>query len=112
MPIEESDATRNGAVIFVNKFTVHGPSEEFERVFAETSEFMARQPGFLRYTLLRRADEPHSYLNIAHWSDAESLRRAVARPEFRPHATALRALSTSEPNLYTSRQSFSADSAG
>lgn len=90
-------------ITFINRFTVHGAPEEFERVFASTSEFMARQPGFLDHTLLRHLDDRAAYVNIACWSDEKSLRRAVTRPEFAPHAAALRVLSTSEPNLYSPR---------
>lgn len=95
------DAADSDVVIFINRFTVHGTPEEFERVFAGTSEFMARQPGFLEHTLLRHLGECAAYVNIAHWSDEESFRRAVTQPEFAAHARALRALSTSEPNLYS-----------
>ncbi|WP_344979354.1 antibiotic biosynthesis monooxygenase family protein [Streptosporangium fragile] len=92
----------------MNRFTVHASPEEFERVFAETSEFMAQQDGFLRHTLLRHTDDERSYVNIAQWRDAGAFRRAVAAPDFQPHAAALRALSTSEPNLYTPRRTVSA----
>ncbi|GAA2898784.1 hypothetical protein GCM10010517_64090 [Streptosporangium fragile] len=99
---------RDDTVTFVNRFTVHASPEEFERVFAETSEFMAQQDGFLRHTLLRHTDDERSYVNIAQWRDAGAFRRAVAAPDFQPHAAALRALSTSEPNLYTPRRTVSA----
>ncbi|MEW2353520.1 antibiotic biosynthesis monooxygenase family protein [Spirillospora sp. NPDC029432] len=98
----------NGTVTFVNRFTLHAAPEEFERVFAETAEFMGRQPGFLEHTLFRQLDKADGYLNIARWRDVESFRRAVAHPEFRPHAAALRALSTSESSLYTPRRTFAA----
>lgn len=99
-------------VTFVNRFTADTSPEEFERVFAKTSEFMARQDGFLSYALLRHIEEQHSYINIAHWRDAESFRKAITHPDFQSHAAALRTLSTSEPNLYTPRQAFSVETAG
>ncbi|MDW3848638.1 antibiotic biosynthesis monooxygenase family protein [Micromonospora aurantiaca] len=95
----------DGPVVFVNRFTVHGTPEEFEKTFAETSAYFGEQPGFLGHTLLRHTEDPGSYVNVAHWRDAVSFRRAVSRPEFTPHQAALRALSTGEPNLYTCRQS-------
>jgi deoxynogalonate / 12-deoxyaklanonic acid monooxygenase len=98
-------------VTFINSFTLHTSPEEFEQEFARISEFMVRQPGFLRYLLLRQVDEYNSYVNIAHWRDAESFRSAVTHPGFRSHAAALRAVSTSESNLYTSRQAFPVDTA-
>ncbi|RAY12727.1 antibiotic biosynthesis monooxygenase [Actinomadura craniellae] len=105
-------ANTSGEVTFVNRFTVHASPEEFERVFAEVSEFMTRQDGFLRNTLLQHVDEPHSFINIAHWRDAASFRKALAHPAFKPHAMTLRGLSASEPNLYAPRRSFSAGPAG
>ncbi|ASR34881.1 antibiotic biosynthesis monooxygenase [Prauserella marina] len=98
------------AITFVNKFTVHSSPEEFERVFRETGEFFGKQPGFLRYTLLKHVDEQNSYVNIAHWSDLDSFHNALSKPDFKPHASALRALSTSESNLYTAKQTLAADS--
>lgn len=98
------------AVTFVNKFTVHASPDEFERIFLDTAEFLGKQPGFLRYTLLKHIDDQNSYMNIADWRDIESFRRALSQPGFTPHAEALRAVSTSEPNLYTFRQSFTSDS--
>jgi heme-degrading monooxygenase HmoA len=100
MRADALDAADSDRVTFINRFTVHGPPEEFARVFARTSEFMERQPGFLEHTLLRQVGERTAYINIAYWSNEESLRRAVTQPEFAAHASALRALSTSEPNLY------------
>jgi monooxygenase len=87
-------------VTFINRFTVHAPAEEFERTFAATTAFMAEQDGYLGNTLLRHTTDGRSYVNIAVWRDAEHFRRAVAHPEFAPHAGALRTLSVSEPNLY------------
>ncbi|MBP2702959.1 antibiotic biosynthesis monooxygenase [Microbispora sp. RL4-1S] len=103
-----------GAVTFVNRFLLHGSAEEFERVFAATSEFMGRRPGFLWHLLLRPMDTGmdtatgRHYVNIAAWRDEASFRAAVGHPEFAPHAGALRALSTSEPALYETRQSRAA----
>jgi len=102
------DATDSGLVTFVNTFTVHSSPEEFERVFAEISEFMARQPGFIQYTLSRHVDEDKKdrYVNIALWRDIESWARAVAHSGFQSHAKEIRARSTNEANLYSPRQAF------
>jgi heme-degrading monooxygenase HmoA len=88
-------------VTFINRFTVTGPAEEFERLFDDTSAFFRDRPGFLSHRLLRHSEQPGSYVNIAEWADTESFRAAVTHPDFAPHAAALRTLSTSEPNLYT-----------
>jgi deoxynogalonate / 12-deoxyaklanonic acid monooxygenase len=87
-------------VTFINRFTVHAAPEEFERTFAETSAFMATQDGYLGNTLLRHETDERSYVNIAIWRDADHFRQALEQPGFTPHARALRALSSSEPNLY------------
>jgi deoxynogalonate / 12-deoxyaklanonic acid monooxygenase len=87
-------------VTFINRFTVTGPAEEFERLFDDTSAFFRDRPGFLRHRLLRHTEQPGAYVNIAEWTDAEAFRAAVTHPDFAPHAQALRTLSTSEPNLY------------
>lgn len=88
-------------ITFVNRFEVHGSPEEFERAFRSTSDFFSAQPGFVRHRLLRHADEPGRYVNIAEWESREHFQRALTQPGFTPHAEALRALGTSEPNLYT-----------
>ncbi|MFG1944075.1 antibiotic biosynthesis monooxygenase family protein [Nonomuraea sp. NPDC048826] len=98
-------------VTFVNTFLLHAPAEEFERAFAATSEFMAARPGFLWHQLLRPLEpgqDGSRYVNVAAWRDEESFRAAVAHPGFKPHAAALRALATSEPVLYETRQTRTA----
>lgn len=92
-------------VILVNRFTVTGPSTEFERAFAATAEFFVAQPGFVDYHLMCEVDEPGSYVNVARWKDQESLHNAVSHPDFRRHAEAMHALSRSEPKVYRVRQS-------
>ncbi|MDH6213149.1 antibiotic biosynthesis monooxygenase family protein [Streptomyces pseudovenezuelae] len=106
------DAGAGPEVTFVNRFTVHGPAEEFEEVFARTSAFMARRPGFVRHSLLREADGAADYVNIAVWTDRASFQQAVQHPEFAPHAAALRALSRSENGLFTARLSVTAGAVG
>ncbi|HEX5348598.1 MAG TPA: antibiotic biosynthesis monooxygenase family protein [Pseudonocardiaceae bacterium] len=106
MPVPPFDAVGDRAVTFVNRFAVHGSCGQFEQAFTATSAFMGRQPGFLGHMLLRHADEgnEHHYLNIAWWRDTASFRVAIGHPDFTPHTAALRVLSTSEPNLYLTRQ--------
>ncbi|MEU8891660.1 antibiotic biosynthesis monooxygenase family protein [Streptomyces sp. NPDC048442] len=87
-------------ITFINRFTVTGPAAEFERVFDETSEFFAAQPGFLGHRLVRHTSDPAAYVNIADWQDDASFQQALRQPEFAPHRAALRELSTGEPNLY------------
>ncbi|MGK5691822.1 antibiotic biosynthesis monooxygenase family protein [Streptomyces sp. URMC 128] len=109
MPTHKYDAIDSGIVTFVNQFTVHSSPEEFERIFAEVSEFMAEQPGFIQYTLSRSIDEDKQdrYINIALWEDAQSWKNAVAHPGFQDHAKEIRARTTNVGELYAPRQSFS-----
>lgn len=109
---EEPDVTEGKPVTFVNMFTVHAPAHEFEQVFARTASFMSSQPGFIRHTLLRNISEEGSYINIAHWQDLPSFRKALAHPDFKQHAEELRALSTSKHNLYAERASLPATQRG
>ncbi|MGW5969648.1 antibiotic biosynthesis monooxygenase family protein [Streptomyces sp. NPDC055186] len=111
MPLPEPIDAGSGTVTFVNRFTLSGSAEEFEAVFAGTAEFLCRRPGFRWHTLLVPADTGRDpadvrpqYVNIAVWDDEASFRAAVAHPDFPAHASALRALSTSEPTLYRHRQ--------
>lgn len=100
-----SDDT-DGEITFINRFTVHSSPEEFENEFSRTAAVMAEQPGFLGHTLLRHSEDPRSYVNVARWRSARSLREATARPEFERHARALRGLCTTEPAIYTPSQSI------
>ncbi|MFF5448602.1 antibiotic biosynthesis monooxygenase family protein [Streptomyces sp. NPDC012888] len=88
-------------ITFINRFTVHGPAEEFERAFDESSHFFTAQPGFVRHRLMRHHEDPTAYANLAEWEDEESFLNAVRHPEFAAHRAALQALATSDPNLYT-----------
>jgi heme-degrading monooxygenase HmoA len=87
-------------ILFINRFTVTGDPGEFERVFAGTAEHLTGRPGFIRYRLVRSADDPRSYANVAEWETAADLRDAVRGPEFDEHAQKLRALARSEPHFY------------
>jgi len=86
-------------LVFVNRFAVHGNTEDFERAFRSTSEFMCRQPGFLRHRLVRSSRLPKRYVNIAEWQDAPSFRLATEHLDFELHVRELRELASSEPHL-------------
>ncbi|RCV47305.1 antibiotic biosynthesis monooxygenase family protein [Marinitenerispora sediminis] len=109
MSDHELNTAENATVVFVNRFTLHTSPEEFERAFDTTAQFLRRQPGFLQSTLSRHADKPDSYLNIARWRDARSFHAALTHPDFAAHAAALRAVSTSDPNLYVPRRTITAE---
>lgn len=88
-------------IAFINRFEVTGSRAEFEEAFDRTSAFFAAQPGFIRHRLLHHVNDPDLYVNVADWEDEDCFRRALAQPQFAEHRTALRALSSSDPNLYT-----------
>ncbi|PXX59767.1 monooxygenase [Nocardia tenerifensis] len=102
------DATAKGVVTFVNTFTVTGDPAAFEQVFADISEFMAAQPGFLQFTLSKHVDpaRANEYVNIALWTDVQAWKDAIAAPGFDDHAVKLRALATNVANLYEPRLEF------
>ncbi|MFC8870961.1 antibiotic biosynthesis monooxygenase family protein [Streptomyces sp. NPDC057148] len=102
---------RRGSVTFVNRFTVTGDPDDFEKAFARVAEFMTVQPGILGYTLSRDADDPQRYVNIARWKDAPALRAAVSRPGFQEHVAELRTLAESSSELYVERQRYLGDDA-
>ncbi|MCY7344521.1 MAG: antibiotic biosynthesis monooxygenase [Pseudonocardia sp.] len=96
------------AVTLINRFTVHGDPVEFERAFAATSAFLTGQPGFVEHTLLRHGRDGVSYVNVARWTSAGALRAATGHPDFTEHAQALRALATTDPQLFNPRLSHAA----
>lgn len=104
VPMTDPTAT----VTLINRFTVHGDPTEFERAFAATSAFLTGQPGFVEHTLLRHGRDGDSYVNVARWTDAGALRAATGHPDFTEHALALRALATTDPQLFTPRLSHAA----
>ncbi|GGV71620.1 MULTISPECIES: antibiotic biosynthesis monooxygenase family protein [Streptomyces] len=100
-----------GSVTFVNRFTVSGDPDAFEKAFARVAEFMTVQPGILGYTLSRDVDDPQRYVNIARWENAPALRAAVTRPGFREHVEELRQLAESSSELYVERHRYLGDGA-
>lgn len=87
-------------IILINRFTLHGSPEEFERVFKESAELLQRQPGFIHYRLVRSLFNPNIYTNIAQWEDRESHDRVIRSPEFGDHIKALGAVAAPGPELH------------
>ncbi|GAA2677161.1 antibiotic biosynthesis monooxygenase family protein [Actinoplanes palleronii] len=69
--------------IFIDRMTVTGDVEEFERALAQISDHMARQPGFRSHQLYQSAGDPKVYVEIAHWQDAAAHRTATGSEGFR-----------------------------
>ena len=85
--------------LLVNKFTVVGDADEFERIWAKSSEFMRHQPGFVSFRLVRSVAEPQVYFNIAEWTDVAAHQRVVRSPDFQSHITELALLAKPEPSM-------------
>jgi len=88
-------------VTLINRCTVHGDTDEFERVFATSSVFMCSQPGFASHRLVRSLRNPKVYVNVAEWQSVAQHQAAVARPGFADHMKELAALAAVDPDLYT-----------
>lgn len=101
-----SSSARPGSVTFINRFTLSCDPEQFEKAFDEVARFMTEQPGIISYTLSQGTETVDHYVNVAVWRDTDSLRNAVAHPEFRTHVQALRSLATSDSELFAERLAF------
>jgi long-chain acyl-CoA synthetase len=93
-------------VTLVNKFIVTGPFDEFENVWAASSDFMRQQPGFISFRLVHSTTDPQVYINIAEWEDAESHQRVMRGTAFRAHIEELAKLARPEPHLCESVLEF------
>ncbi|HEV7760280.1 MAG TPA: AMP-binding protein [Acidimicrobiales bacterium] len=98
-------------VTMVNKFTVFGDPDEFERVWMSSADFMRTQPGFRNFRLMRSVMDPLVYVNIAEWESAEDHQRVLQGPDFLAHIKDLAALATPEPNLCTTVAEAQAEAA-
>jgi long-chain acyl-CoA synthetase len=88
-------------VTFITRFTLRGDdSAEFERLFAEHSAFMAAQPGFIDFRMVRSASNPKAYVNVARWRDPGAHKAVVSSEEFRSHVKAMGPLVEVEADLY------------
>jgi len=88
-------------VILINHFTVKGDPDEFERVFAASSEFMVQQDGFLSHELVKSLRDPHSYVNVAYWESAQAHQQVARSAGFDEHIRALAAVAEASPDLYS-----------
>ncbi|QIS10034.1 antibiotic biosynthesis monooxygenase family protein [Nocardia arthritidis] len=87
-------------VTLVNTLTVTGDPAEFEAVTENLTAYMRQQPGYLRYQLLRSIRRANVYVEIAHWTDADSHRQAVQSAGFRSRVEPLGAIATVDPDMY------------
>ncbi|HEY8533038.1 MAG TPA: antibiotic biosynthesis monooxygenase family protein [Micromonospora sp.] len=95
----------------INRLTVTGDTEEFERILGKITEYMSAQPGFLGHTLYRSQRNPKVYVEIAHWASAEQHRAAMQGEGFRSQVKLLGAHAIPEPDVFVEVESASHQSA-
>lgn len=88
-------------VTLINKFTVKGNFDEFERIWAESADFMRSQKGFIGFKLHRSLSRPDVYVNVALWESPDDHRRVLASAEFGEHVKQLAAVAEPDPDLYS-----------
>ncbi len=91
------------SVMLINPFEVpKGQEEACLRLWEQTRDYMARQPGYLG-TQLHRALSPDArftFINVAAWESAEHFYAAVRREEFTQLAAGSLAQFPHYPGLY------------
>ena len=87
-------------ITLINKVTVTGDPEEFQRVHAELAEHMRVQPGARRFQLLRSPQDPAVYVEVAEWESRDHHKAALDGPGFMDKARSLRALASFERAMY------------
>lgn len=86
---------------FVNRFTVTGDADEFERLLGKITDYMAGQPGFRSYQLYRSVKEAGVYVETAEWDDAAAHQKAVGGDGFRGPVMEVMKLAKAEAGPYT-----------
>ncbi|MEU4684869.1 antibiotic biosynthesis monooxygenase family protein [Streptomyces xinghaiensis] len=88
------DLSRPLAVI--NRFTVRGDVERFEREFREHSQYLRRQPGFEFLVTVRLVKRPDVYVHLGHWNRLDSFLAVVHDDVFLSHVRRLGAMVETE----------------
>lgn len=100
--VREPSATkeRHTMHVFVNRFTLTGDRDEFERLLEKITDYMAAQPGFRSYQLNRSAQDPAVYVEVAEWDGPEDHKRAVGGEGFRGPVMEVMKLAQAEPGPF------------
>ena len=70
-------------VFMINVITVpEAESDEFQKRWDKITNYMCRQPGFIRTNLYRRFDNPERWVNVAVFESTEAIRAAFSTEEF------------------------------
>ena len=97
-------------ITLVNTFKVYGENtDEFERIFSETAEFLSRQRGFRSYHLVRSNIERNTYFNIGSWATLSDFQTALALPQMREHHEQLSKIADTDPHPCTTVAAVSVD---
>lgn len=84
----------------VNTLTVTGDVEVFRRITAALTDYMRRQPGYIRSQLLHSLRDDSVYVEIAEWEEAAAHQRAVRSDGFRETVRGLSDVASVAPGLY------------
>ncbi|BFO23230.1 hypothetical protein SHKM778_96180 (plasmid) [Streptomyces sp. KM77-8] len=87
-------------ITVINRLTVHGDVDAFQKILGGITEHMSSQPGFLSHSLYRSLNHPEVFVETARWADAESHRRAMKATAFRDRVRGLEDLATPEPDVF------------
>ncbi|MFE9747021.1 antibiotic biosynthesis monooxygenase family protein [Saccharothrix saharensis] len=85
-------------LISINKATLTDcPPEDYERMYAEAGDFMAKQDGHLGQLLVRSQTDPDVYVTVLVWSDLERYNRLDDMPQLMEIFERVVSLSGPEP---------------
>ena len=87
-------------VTVINKLTVHGRPEEFERIISAITAYMRQQPGFCSHRLYRSRNRDNVYIETAEWADADAHRAAMQGGGFRDRVKELGGVASAEPDVF------------
>ncbi|MFF2807746.1 antibiotic biosynthesis monooxygenase [Streptomyces sp. NPDC058000] len=83
---------RHGALTVVNRFSVKGNTDRFERCFRGHAEFLGARAGFVASTLVRHTGNPRSYVHLNSWADDDAFVKVTRNEEFLDQVRRLGAL--------------------
>lgn len=81
----------SGPVVLINTFLVEeGEAASFQAGWSKAAEVLRQQPGFISTTLHRPVGASQLWVNYAVWESASAFTAALATPEFRAAAGAMK----------------------
>ncbi|MFE3170900.1 antibiotic biosynthesis monooxygenase family protein [Amycolatopsis sp. NPDC059090] len=84
----------------INRFTVHGDTDEFLAILAEINAYMKTQPGFRFHRLYRSVNEPNVFVETAEWEERELHKAAISSDRFLEPVKKIRQHATAEPGPF------------